>query len=90
MTDYKTLSDAALVTLLKNSDNNAFMEIFYRYSSLLLLFTFRRLHDIDQSKGLIFEVFKEFWQKRERISIPEGLRPFLIALISKEINKKTR
>jgi RNA polymerase sigma-70 factor (ECF subfamily) len=55
MADYKELSDAELVGLLRASDDAAFIEIFNRYSTLLFSFTYRRLKDKEISKYLVHE-----------------------------------
>lgn len=83
--DYKDFSDAQLVDQLKVSDAAAFSEIFKRYRGILLLFTFRRLQDVEQAKDLINDAFADIWEKRETINMPGNLRPFLITIIKNKI-----
>lgn len=83
--DYKDFSDAQLVDQLRTSDALAFSEIFRRYRGILLLFTFRRIHDVEHSKDLIHDTFTDIWEKRATLNVPGALRPFLITVIKNRI-----
>lgn len=82
---YKSYSDEELVALLRESDPLAFSEIFSRYRAFLLLYTFRRIHDVEHAKDLINDAFTIIWTKRETIHIQESLRPFLVTIIKNKI-----
>lgn len=83
--DYKAISDEMLIRLYKDSDAKAFSEIFARYGSKLLRYTYRRIKTTEDSADLIHEAFTELWHKRKRIIITGELELFLIEMIKKRI-----
>lgn len=83
--DYKAISDDQLIHFLKNSDSKAFSEIFRRYRSVLLLYTYRRVKDTERSKDLIHDAFVNIWSKRDALDIPGELRSYLITVIKNRI-----
>jgi len=85
MADYKELSDAELVGLLRASDDAAFIEIFNRYSTLLFSFTYRRLNDKELSKDLVHDAFAGIWEKRLTVNIPGELAAFLFVVVKNRI-----
>ena len=85
MSHYKNFSDAELIDLLREGNNNAFIEIFDRYYILLFSFACRRLDDREIAKDLIHDAFADIWEKRETVNIPGELRTFLFTVVKNRI-----
>lgn len=85
MADYKNFSDTALVDLLKQGDNVAFIEIFDRYYILLFSFACRRLNDKEIAKDLVHDAFAAIWEKCQTVNIPGELAAFLFTVIKNRI-----
>ncbi len=71
------LSDQNLTALLKEGDEKAFSEIFKRYQALLFDFAYKRIHDKDESKDIVQEIFVRLWNNRAEIEIRTSLRSYL-------------
>lgn len=64
MIPYTNLTDAQLLTKLKDNDEKAYTEIFHRYKRKLYLHVYKRLRDQQQSDDIIQDIFTELWLKR--------------------------
>ncbi|CAM3955047.1 RNA polymerase sigma-70 factor, ECF subfamily [Pedobacter westerhofensis] len=64
MTAYNCLSDLELLDLVKSDNESAFAEIYERYFGVLYLHAYHRLHDQDEAKDLIQELFTYLWSTR--------------------------
>jgi RNA polymerase sigma factor (sigma-70 family) len=62
---YHSYTDEHLVTLLKNSDDDAFTEIYSRYWLVLLDAAYKRLKNREQSEDILQEVFVRLWVRRQ-------------------------
>ncbi len=69
MVKYSALTDAELVTLLKQSDEAAFGEIYNRYWGKLYSACYKRLEDKEFCMDVLQEVFADLWVKRENRDI---------------------
>lgn len=87
MTDYKILSDAELVALLRASDPTAFREILQRYSGLLINFVYRRLGDLPLAEDMVSDVWADIWEKKNELELEldKGLEPFIFTVVKNRI-----
>lgn len=85
MADYKNLPDTALVELLKEGNQAAFIEIFERYHILLFSFTCRRLNDKEASKDLVHDAFATIWEKCYSINVHGELVAYLFTVVKNRI-----
>lgn len=87
MTDYKKLSDAELVALLRVSDPTAFREILQRYSGLLINFVYRRLGDLPLAEDMVSDVWADIWEKGDELELEldKGLEPFIFTVVRNRI-----
>lgn len=77
MVDYKPLSDGQLVILLKESDHNAFSEIYSRFFGILYIFVQKRIKDEHDAKDILQELFSHIWTKRETLNFSGPLPAYL-------------
>jgi RNA polymerase sigma-70 factor (family 1) len=85
MIDYKALSDAELIAMLKADDHAAFTEIYDRYFWLLHSHAHKWLRNREETKDIIHELFSQLWAKRETISFANGLAPYLYASVRNRV-----
>jgi len=87
MDQYHHLSDLNLVTLLNQSDNAAFKEIYDRYNSLLYLYAYRKLKQKEDARDVVQEVFAALWTNRDHFAIQTTLQGYLYkAVLHKVLN----
>lgn len=77
MKNYTQLPETELVILLKEGDHAAYSEIYKRFFDLLYVFTFRRLNDEEEAKGILEEVFANLWTSRDILNISGPLSAYL-------------
>lgn len=82
---YPKLSDADLVSLLKQDDPNAYAEIFNRYKTLLYIFAYKKTNDREEAKDLVHELFTNTWEKRATANMQVGLAPYLFGMLKNRI-----
>jgi RNA polymerase sigma-70 factor (family 1) len=88
MYNYFSISDDELGRLFRNGDQHAFTEIYNRYSGSLLIHAFQRLHDEEEAKDVVHEIFFSLWNKREDLTIRTSLKGYLfVAAQNKVIDK---
>jgi DNA-directed RNA polymerase specialized sigma24 family protein len=77
MSVYTSISDQELVLLLKSGDERAYTEIYDRYSATLLVHAYHKLHDQEEAKDLVHELFMVLWSKKEALVIEKSLSAYL-------------
>lgn len=87
MSDFKTLSDNELITLLKEGKETAYTQIYDRYYYLMFVFAYKKLRDKEIAKDFVQELFIKLWEKRESIREDGNLAQYLyISLRSRIID----
>ncbi|WP_316810744.1 RNA polymerase sigma-70 factor [Pedobacter heparinus] len=74
---YRNLSDHDLVELLKSADDNAYEEIYKRYWAILFRHACKILHNEDEAKDVIQDLFTALWTKRRQINLNSSLSSYL-------------
>ena len=90
MTACHHLSDEALVTLLKNGDEQAFAEIYRRYAEKLAGFAGTKLYSLDDARDILHDVFVKLWENREQLYITSNLQSYLYAVVRHKVVDKIR
>lgn len=85
MLSYRTLSDYELVAFLKEGDELAFTEIYERYWSVLLRHARRMLHNNEEAKDVLQDVFSTLWNKSHVLELKVSLSSYLYALVRNRI-----
>lgn len=90
MTVYSTLSDLELMALIKGGDQYAFAQIYDRYFPLLLRHAADMLHDKDEAKDAVQDIFQMFWEKAAQLEIHTSLKSFLYVSTRYRVLKQIR
>ena len=90
MAAYNYLTDDDLVTLLKQSDEQAFAQIYKRYAEKLAGFAGSKLYSLDDAHDILHDLFVKLWEGREQLHITANLQSYLFAVIRHRIIDKIR
>lgn len=80
-TVYRTYEDRALLLLLSEGNEQAFVEIYQRYSSLLFTYAFNILKHTGGAEDAVQEIFLSLWKRRSELSHINSLGGYLIQSI---------
>lgn len=75
---YHQLTDEALMQLLRNSDTEAFAEIYHRYWERLALRVLKVVHSREDARDIVQEVFVSIWKRRAEIELKGPLLVYLL------------
>lgn len=82
----KNLSDNQLFErLCRDNDLSACEALFDRYWLKLFSAAKARLHDEDEAKDCVQDVFLNIWSKRETLPIPESVKAYLLISLKNKI-----
>lgn len=62
-------------------DEKSFTEAFDRYYAVLCFYADKYLHDTDESRSLVQQVFVDLWLKRDKIDISQSLKSYLFKTV---------
>jgi RNA polymerase sigma-70 factor, ECF subfamily len=71
------ITDLNIFQQIREGDAEAFSRLFDRYYSALCFFAAKYLHDMDQSRSLVQQVFVDLWVKREKIEVSTSVKSYL-------------
>ncbi len=77
MKNYDKLTDADLITLLKQGNEEAFVEIYQRYWEILLNAAYQRLRSREDAEEVVQEIFVNFYFRRSEIDPKSTLEAYL-------------
>lgn len=81
MKEQMTRSDAELLRLVANDDENAFTELYRRYKDKLYGFALHLSRSEEEAKDLVHEVFSKIWEKRNTLKNKELFGSYLYKMI---------
>lgn len=84
---YKSLLDIELISLVKEVDKEALVELFERYYPVLFLFAYRNTLDDDNANDLVQDFFVDMWENRAKIEIVEDFERVFYKGVSDRIDK---
>lgn len=85
MLEYKKISDAQLISLLKESNHSAYNEIYHRYFYLIFTHAYKKLRDEEQAKDIVQDVFANLWFKRDFNLPASNLAGYLFTAVRNKI-----
>ena len=85
MIDYSTYSDNELVALLRQSDVEAFNQIYDRYFMKLFDSGYKRLHNSVLCEEVVQDVFIKLWERRDSISLTTALSNYLYTAVKYKV-----
>lgn len=66
---YNSYSDEQLISLLRDSDESAFTELYNRYWEILFAISYNYCKQKETAEGVVQDVFMSLWDKRSAINI---------------------
>ena len=94
MNDFKIYSEEKLISELRAGNILAFNHIFELYSSKLFLFAKGYLKSVEDSEGLVQEVFTKIWEKRDQLQSGYSFKSYIFTIafniIKKHFRQKSR
>lgn len=81
---YNTFSeytDEELLSLIKDSNDDAFTIIYNRYNKLLYVLAYKYLKDNDMAKDMVQQIFLKLWEVRKILTININLRNYLHTML---------
>lgn len=85
ITDYSTLSDEVLASLLKTGNRHAYTAIYNRYHGPLYIFAYNRLKDREEAKDIIHELFLKLWMEQSKLHLTGSLSAYLYTAVRNRI-----
>lgn len=79
------LEDKRLLLRLKQGDERAFELLYHRYKGLLYVHAYKRLHNREEVRDIIHEIFLSLWEKRETLVITGSLPAWLYQAVRYKI-----
>jgi RNA polymerase sigma-70 factor (ECF subfamily) len=91
--DYQSYNNNELLSLLSESDELAFAEIYNRFWQKLFAIAYNRLKEIQTAEDIVHDVLVSLWSNRKKVSI-ESLENYLATaakyMVLAKIKKKER
>lgn len=85
MTLYNSHTDKQLLSLLQNSDEAAFTEIYNRYWDKLFSVAYHRIHDELEAEEIVQDIFVSLWNRREAIQLVHSLNTYLSVAVKYQV-----
>lgn len=93
MKDYQSYDNTTLLTLLSESDESAFTELYNRFWKKLFSIAYNRIKETQTAEDIVHDVFASLWANRRKIEI-ESLDNYLATaakyMVLAKIKKKER
>lgn len=80
-----TYIDDLLIEKLKEGDNNAFEELYYKYSEKLFYFSLRYFKNKEDAEGLVQEIFIKVWENKQNLKKGLSFSAFLFTMAKNAI-----
>jgi RNA polymerase sigma-70 factor (family 1) len=91
MTHYTAYSDNQLLALLKDSEHDAFTELYNRYWKRLFAVAANQLDHPAEAEELVQDLFLDLWNRRQDLAITSTLSAYLSVSVNyKVINRMAR
>lgn len=95
MPDYHKLNDDELTDLVRESDEQAFAEIYQRYWTIMYMHALKMLKNEEDARDVIQELFTSFWSKCQSMTSSINLSGYLYTILRNKVidliqQKKTR
>jgi len=69
--------DPELLKMIRQGNEESFAKAFDHYYTSLCYFTDKYIHDLDESRSLVQQVFVDLWIKRDKLVIQYSLKSYL-------------
>ena len=82
----KNYTDQDLLALIRKDDNEAFAELYSRYSPKVRALAFSKLNSIEATQEIVQEIFSGIWERRESLYIEAVPNYLAVAVRYRAIN----
>lgn len=87
-TNYEKYSAIELLELSQNGDQNAFAELYNRYSLSVYQHAYLFYQDYDQAQDITQELFTKLWSKRDRVQVKSNFPAYIHRVVRHMILNK--
>jgi len=77
-------SASELMLKISQGDEQSFTRIFDRYYLVLCYYADQFIHDTDESRSLVQQVFVDLWMKRNKIVIQQSIKAYLYKTVKNQ------
>ena len=81
MSSLHTFDDSKLLSLLENSNANAFDVLYNRYWDRVLSLAYRKTGDLMEAENIVQDVFVSLWKRRESLKITGNFSNYLFVSV---------
>lgn len=82
---YATQSDQQLISLLKDGDHKAYIEIYTRYWEKLFVLAHNRLKDVSEAEEVVQDVFYSIWKRKDTLELQYSLTTYLSVAVKYQV-----
>jgi RNA polymerase sigma-70 factor (ECF subfamily) len=82
---FTSYQDEHLLQLLKESNEDAFTEIYYRYWDRLFSVAMHRLNNTEEARELLQDIFFNLWKRRQSLQLQYTLNTYLATAVKYEV-----
>lgn len=86
---HPALTDSQLWQQLKNGSESALSGLLNRHFNPLLNYGYKFVRDEDFVKDCVQEVFIEIWNRRDRVSVPDSVRAYLLSCVRRRVLRES-
>ncbi len=87
MPNLGVLSDHELILLMQQDNCDAFAEIYERYKGPLYIHAFHRLHNREETKDIVQQLFVTLWDNRKTLELKSHLSGYLFTAVRNRVFK---
>lgn len=69
MSPFKNYTDQELLSLVKQDDENAFVELYNRYSRKVRALAFSKVNSLEATQEIVQDIFSSIWERRYSLDI---------------------
>ncbi len=69
MVDYSQYDDTQLLSLLRQSNESAYTEIYHRYWKKLFYKAGKKIHDLLEAENMAQDIFMDIWKRRNELEV---------------------
>ena len=80
MTNFSSLNDYELTRALRDSDDEAFRVLFFRYYKPVYTFLWTRIRSVELARDIVQDVFSRLWIHRHTLNPDRGCKAYLFRI----------
>jgi RNA polymerase sigma-70 factor (ECF subfamily) len=85
MDTYSSNTDDQLLSLMKDSDERAFTELYKRYWDKLFAVAYHRLGSHMEAEGIVQDIYVSLWRRRQELELSYSLKTYLSVAVKYQV-----